>query len=201
MIYPGTAGNRHSIVNGCLANGRPRAAEFLARHGAHLDLEAAAGVGRVEVVQNFFDRKGRLKKPATLFQMKSGFNWACAYGRTQVVEFLLHCGIDTTERHRGETGLHWAAYGGHLPIVKLLLEWPAPLEVKDESWGNTPVGWALYGWANPSLEFKRPRHPEVVAQLVAAGATVGPRWRRKLQSDPRMREALRGKKLTWSQVR
>jgi len=36
---PRGVGNDHSFVNGCLANGRPAAAEFLAARGACLDLE------------------------------------------------------------------------------------------------------------------------------------------------------------------
>ncbi len=39
------------LINVCLANGRAQAAEFLATRGAHLDLEGAAGVGRLDVVQ------------------------------------------------------------------------------------------------------------------------------------------------------
>src|SRR5579862_6501219 len=49
--------NSHSggIVNACLANGRARAAEFLANRGAPLDLEAAGGVGRLDIVKTFFN--------------------------------------------------------------------------------------------------------------------------------------------------
>src|SRR5688572_19708261 len=42
-----------SKVNGCLHNGRGEAAEFFASRGARLDLEGAAGVGRLDVVQGF----------------------------------------------------------------------------------------------------------------------------------------------------
>lgn len=38
-------------VSGCLANGRPLAAEFLAERGAYLDFENAAGVGRLDRVK------------------------------------------------------------------------------------------------------------------------------------------------------
>jgi len=48
---------RGSLVNACLANGRPNAAEFLGRRGARLDLDGAAGVGRLDVVKNFFNRR------------------------------------------------------------------------------------------------------------------------------------------------
>ena len=39
---PNLAGNTHSIVIACFANGRPRAAEFLVTRGAQLDLQGAA---------------------------------------------------------------------------------------------------------------------------------------------------------------
>lgn len=54
-------GNRARIVNSCLANGRPEAADYLAQRGALLDLEAAAGVGRLDVVSSFLSPDGSLK--------------------------------------------------------------------------------------------------------------------------------------------
>lgn len=71
--------------------------------------------------------------------MKSGFNWACQYGRTPVVRFLEQ-GIAVGERHWGETRLHWAAYGGHPEIVRLLLQRSAPVEATDERFNTTPLG-------------------------------------------------------------
>jgi ankyrin repeat protein len=194
-----------SAVNGCLHNGRGAAAEFFASRGARLDLEGAAGVGRLEVVKSFFNVDGRLKPSATPQQMKDGFAWACEFGRTSVVDFLLQNGmeVDAKLRHDGQTGLHWAACGGHVDTVKLLLERSAPVDAKDESYGGTPLGWALYGWGNtPAREAERRRYYEVVALLVRAGAKIDPHWyeddedrqqaTRKMQSDPRMAAALRG---------
>ena len=63
------------LINGCHANGRPGAAEFLARHADGLDLEAAAGVGRLDIVETFFDANGRLTPNATDKQVKDGFTW------------------------------------------------------------------------------------------------------------------------------
>src|SRR5580700_3002241 len=74
-----------SAVNGCLHNGRGQAAEFFANRGARLDLEAAAGAGRIEVVKSFFNQDGSLRLPATQQQMQDGFTWACEFGRTTVV--------------------------------------------------------------------------------------------------------------------
>jgi Ankyrin repeats (3 copies) len=173
------AGNSHLLVNGCLANGRNDAAEFLAGRGAPLDLEGAAGVGRLDVVRSFFNPDGSLKDTATTAQMKDGFTWACEYGRTEVVEYLLDRGIDAAElllRPHGQTGLHWAAHGGHLDTVKALLKRHAPVDVKDQRFGATPLGWALHGWNDASTEAENARYYDVVALLVAAGTPVEPEW-------------------------
>jgi len=97
-----------NIVNGCLANGRKLGAEFIAMHGGKLDLEGAAGVGRLDLVQSFFNEDRSLKSNATKTQMESGFIWACEYGRADIADFLLEMGVDKgTYRQHNLTGLHW----------------------------------------------------------------------------------------------
>jgi len=194
-----------SAVNGCLHNGRGAAAELFASHGARLDLEGAAGVGRLDVVKSFFKEDGSLKPTVTRQQMKDGFAWACEFGRTGVVDFLLQRGmeLDATLKHDGQTGLHWAAYGGHANTVKLLLRRGAPVDARDESYGGTPLGWALYAWGNSTeRKAESASYYEVVALLARAGAQLEPQWyeddedrRRtmvKMRSDPRMLAALGG---------
>ncbi|MCU1259933.1 MAG: ankyrin repeat protein [Bryobacterales bacterium] len=196
LIRAGAAidGPGRGIVNACLANGRAQAAEFLAGRGAPLDLEGAAGVGRLDLVISFFNQDGSLRGNATKEQMKDGFAWACEYGRTSVVEFLLQRGIepDARVKHHGQTGLHRAALGAHVETVRLLLEHNAPVDAKDETWGNTPLGWALHGWGDREPGAAPGRYHEVVALLVAAGATVDPEWLAgdKVRADPRMLTAL-----------
>jgi len=164
-----------SVVNGCLANGRPEAAEFLAKRGARLDLEGAAGVGRLDLVMSFFNEDGSLKTKATREQMERGFQWACEFGRDQVIEFLLDKGVDVATEVHGMTGLHWAIVGGHMGAVKLLLERGAPLEWRN-GYGGTALGcatWAVkysdvvYRWPNPETDWAA-----IVQMLVAAGASV-----------------------------
>jgi ankyrin repeat protein len=195
-----------SAVNSCLANGRGPAAEFLAARGAKLDLEGAAGVGRPDVVQTFFSDDGRVKPPATEKQMQDGFAWACEFGRTSVVDFLLQRGmtVESKLRHNRQTGLHWAAYGGHVNTVKLLLRHGSRVDATDESYGGTPLDWALYAWAdrNEAEKPERGSYYAVVAALVRAGAKPeskpdsdnpgAPRTAKKIQADPRMLAALRG---------
>jgi ankyrin repeat protein len=191
----GGAGNAHQLVNGCLANGRQDAAEHLASRGAPLDLEAAAGVGRLDVVKSFFNPDGSLKPGSTPAQMKDGFTWACAYGRTDIVEYLVERGIDGGEllpRPFGQTGLQWAAHGGHVDTVRALLKRHPPLDVADSTFGATALGWALHGFLTGQPESSgRDSYYEVVALLVAAGATVQSEWlTRDCPDDPRMVAAL-----------
>jgi ankyrin repeat protein len=194
-----------SAVNGCLHNGRGEAAQFFADHGAQLDLEAASGVGRLDVVKSFFRDDGRLKSGATKKQLADGFAWACEFGWTNVVEFLLQKGfsIDTRLKHNGQIGLHWAALGGHADTVELLLKRGAAVDSRDQTFKGTPLEWALYGWGNPS-ESKRAMtgYYKVIALLVRAGATLDPQWYEgdpereraaaRMRGDPAMMAAMRG---------
>jgi ankyrin repeat protein len=137
-----------SLIRGCLANGRGMAAEFLARRAPELDLEAAAGVGRLDVVESFFTTGGQLRDGATETQMRDGFTWACEYGRADVVDFLLQRGmrVDARLRHHGQTGLHWAHTTATLDTVRALLERQSPVNAKDETFRGTALGWTLYAW-------------------------------------------------------
>jgi len=185
-----------------LHNGRGAAAAHLASRGARLDLEGAAGVGRLDVVKSFFNNDGGLKANATKAQMEAGLMWACEYGRASVVDFLLERGVSVGVLPHGETGLHWAAYAGHADVVKVLLKWKAPVDLKDRHFGGSPLGWALYGWCEHPLGANHAGYYEAVARLVNAGATVEREWLadpnrelpipRKMRADRRMVAALRG---------
>jgi ankyrin repeat protein len=167
--HPRAAGNESDAVIGCLANGQPQAGEFLAKQGARLNLEAACGVGRLDVVRSFFNDDGALKPNATTAQMNSGFNWACLYGRKDVVEFLLNKGVDLDAgKNVDQTALHLAAHGGQLEIVNLLLEHGAELEAKNV-YGGTVLGQATWSVMHDdqSINFA-----PIVETLLAAGAKI-----------------------------
>jgi ankyrin repeat protein len=194
-----------STVLACLHNGRGPAADFCAAHGARLDLEGAAGVGRVDVMRTYLHPDGTLAAGATRQQMLDGLAWAAQFGKTEAARFLLDHGVPINERlrHHGNSALHWAAYGGHADTVQLLLERGAAVNDIDDSFEGTPLEWALFAWANRTLtEREREDFYAVVARLVAAGATVNPAWfdenadrvraQRQLRADPRMVNALNG---------
>ena len=195
MDRPRIGGNAHSLVRACLANGQPNAAEYLVSRGASLDFAEAAGVGRLDIVRHFLADEEDPK--ATKEDVLSGFAFACRYGWTEVVDWLLDRGVDVNaELHAhgaGHTGLHVAAYHGHAAVVAALLRRGAGVDVTDKTWGTSPLIWALTGWSRePATEAGR--YYDVVARLVAAGAHVRPdllEWD-KARADLKMLSALSG---------
>lgn len=164
-----SAPRRRPLVTDCLANGCPGAAEFLASRGARLDIEGGAGIGQLDVVKSFYNQDGSLKPTVNTEQMQRGFLWACEFGRSDVVEFLLENGADLRgQANTGETGLHWAVIGGHLPTIKLLLARGAPLEELNAH-GGTVLGQALWLFINgdPSTDYV-----PIFDTLLAAGARI-----------------------------
>jgi hypothetical protein len=194
---PSAGGNGHPLINACFANGQPKAAEFFASLGAPVDLEAAAALGRIGIVRDYFDH-------ANSQQMESAFDYACAWGQREVVKFLLERGISPDLRNAdGRTGLHSAAWGAHIDVVKLLLQRGSPVDVKENNFHATPLDVALWLWDNSRDRTERERCYEVIVLLARAGATLDrghwhdsagdrPGMLDKIDSDPRMLAALRG---------
>ena len=79
---PNAAGNGQRILAGCLANGQPQAAAFLASAGAPLDLESAAGLGRLDVVT-------KLMKRAPAARVRAAAKMARWYGHEDIARVLL----------------------------------------------------------------------------------------------------------------
>jgi hypothetical protein len=94
------------IVNACLANGRGSAAALLAARGARLDLEGAAGIGRLDLVRRFVSPSGVFSDGANETQLRSGFNWACQFGHADVAEYAIGLPTDlrVKVKHRGASG-------------------------------------------------------------------------------------------------
>src|SRR5262249_45586306 len=124
-----------------------------------------------------------------------------------VVEYLTDAGmpLDSRLRHDGQTALHWAAYGGHANIVRLLIGRGAPISQKDLSYNGTPLDWAIYAWGNRTglSDAEAEEYYEIVRLLVAAGAALNQNWldvsddaergraKRKLEADSRMMALIR----------
>ena len=181
-----------SAVQSCLANGRGQAAEFLASRGVPMNLEEAAGVGRLDLVKSFFNEEGRLQTYATQEQMLQGFLWACGYGRNAVVEFFIDKGLDLGSQDRnGQTGLHWAAIFGQLETIRLLLDRKASLETRNV-YGGTVLGQALWSAIHsehgpdyvPALEMLITRARRSNPGCLRGGSSRTPRHQRRSVSLP-----------------
>jgi hypothetical protein len=154
LLQRGASLDKPTLITACLGNGHPQAAEFLAAKGAPIDLPAAAGLGHLDAVQ-------ALLPNATPDNRRDAFLYACAYGRNEVVEFLLENRADLAAHDRnGQTALHWAVIGGQLDTVKLLLRHNPPLNQKN-AYGGTPLGQAY--WSS-----EHSRHPEPYPEIIEA---------------------------------
>ncbi|HKT45949.1 MAG TPA: ankyrin repeat domain-containing protein [Candidatus Acidoferrales bacterium] len=202
---PGGAGRRQNAVSECLANGQRAAAEFLARRGGRMGFAETAGVGDMKALRRYFDEDGKLSKEVSRREEQSGFLYACGYGREEAAAFLLERGMSAgMENEEGETGLHWAAYGGHAGVARMLLEKGAAVEARERRFGGTPLDWALHGWLEARSAEERERGYEMAELLAGAGARFEPaRWRdgtakqemlKRMRSDERMQAALGMKK-------
>jgi hypothetical protein len=84
--------------------------------------------------------------------------------------------------------------------VSVLLQRNAPVNAKDDTFGGTALGWALYAWGGGGPHAGSSRYYDVVRLLVAAGATLEKEWlaepdrglplATKIRDDARMRAAL-----------
>ncbi len=154
-----------SPVSGCLANGRIEAAEFFASRGARLDLEAAAGIGRLDVVKTFFNDDGALKFHSSRGRLSAGLCRACQFGKIETVQFLLQQDVDVIAQF---DGMQWAAFAGHADIVQLFLERGyLPLDLYNR-WGGTALSAAVYGAGGNSHKNYLP----VLQLLLDAGANA-----------------------------
>jgi ankyrin repeat protein len=168
---PQGAGNNQHIVLGCMANGRGEAAIYLAQQGAKLNLESAAGVGRLDVVRSYFNDEHELINGASREQLSSAFLWASGYGQTDVVEYLLAQGVDLTATGpQKQTALHWAGMFHHADVVKLLLKHQAPLEIENE-FGGTALDQTLWSAAHGR---NADAYVPVIELLLDAGGKVPP---------------------------
>ena len=166
-------------VHACLMNGCPEAAEHLVSRGAPVrTLEEAAGIGRLEIVRQYWEAGRRADADSAL-------RMAAWYGRSEVMSYLIARGVgpDARDPKDGDTALHIASYNGHADAVRLLLRHGAEANAVDHVYGTTPLVWALHAW----LVEKRKNNDDYRATLIAlveGGATVKEEW----ITHPRLRE-------------
>jgi len=95
------------------------------------------------------------------------------------VELMMELGFDpSVQSVSGPTGgnaLHCAAFEGSVACVSAILRYPngrALLEVRDTTYGGTPLSWCCHGSSNSGN--RTADHPAVAQLLIDAGAIVTP---------------------------
>jgi len=137
------AGSGGPPLMDALACGHLSAAETLARRGAKTDsLAAAAGLGR-------FAEAARLLPNSDSVQRHRALALAAQHGHVEIVRLLLDAGEDPNRYnppgfHGHSTPLHQAVCYGHEDVVRLLVERPARLDLKDTVYQGTPLDWAKH---------------------------------------------------------
>jgi len=152
-----------------ICNGQGEAAAFLADRGARLDPCSASAVGNLDIVKGFFELDSGGTNAELHEQKRLALVYACLYGHTDVVGYLLERGVEVSAQDgHGQSGLHYAALGGYLDILKLLISHGAPLELKN-AWGGTALGQATWAVMNeqPGSDYVR-----VIQTLLDAGASI-----------------------------
>jgi ankyrin repeat protein len=159
-----SGGNRTGAVLACLGNGCPEAAAFLADRGARVQLAEAAGLGWRDTVERLLAHGGY-----TPAQLNEGLRYACVHGRLEAAELLVARGADLGEgTEDGQTPAHMAVIGGHLEVLKMLLEHGPPLE-QQNAYGGTVLGQTLWSAGHRG---DSDRYIAIIEALLASGAQL-----------------------------
>jgi len=122
----------------------PESVQALLKCGAKImNIEVAAGLGELEIVERFIDEGGISSR-----ELEEAFWSACKYGHTEVAECLLKRGVDIDARGgANNTGLMLASQRGQKDTVEMLLGCGASVELKND-FGGTALGSTMYFLAN-----------------------------------------------------
>ena len=127
-----------------LSSEYPESVEALLECGAKIvNVEIAAGLGELELVEKFIDEGGLARR-----ELEEAFWSACKYGHTGVAECLLKRGVDIDVKGgANNTGLMLAAQRGRKDTVEMLLDCGASVALKND-FGGTALGSTMYFLAN-----------------------------------------------------
>jgi len=180
---------RGGALMGALYYGETEAAAHLVELGADVDLVAAAGLGRLDLVERHLARAAGVAprereltpdahrlvhyslvplpaRESRADVLALALCYAAKGGHTEVAERLIELGADVDARawfdHRA-TPLHWAVLGDRPDTVRRLLDRGADPELRDASFDSTPAGWARHlerARCAEALETNEPRRAD-----------------------------------------
>jgi len=132
----------NSVIEATALHGEFEALNALIARGAQITLPVAAALGHIDRFRDLLpEADGRDRHLALAL--------ASQYGYVEIVRLLLDAGEDPDRYnpiggHSHTTPLHQAAGAGNDPLVRLLVERGARLDLKDILWHGTPADWARH---------------------------------------------------------
>ena len=99
----------------------------------------------------------------------SSYGYEERYTQTEMVDFLLDCGIEVNYqpngRNNGKSALHNAVGKGHFELIKALVENGANLDIRDKN-GNTPL------WNIVMMCRGNESKIEIIKYLISKGSSI-----------------------------
>ncbi|MBZ0188208.1 MAG: ankyrin repeat domain-containing protein [Candidatus Obscuribacterales bacterium] len=133
------------------------------------NLRVAAGLGRVDIIEEFFDSSGLLTESAGRYRkwyrandeffekpttdttqeiLDEALCYACFNNRIEAVKILLERGANPAGKPHFATALHFSVAKCNKELIDVLIEKGADPFIRDDIYTSTPIGWAE--WAGDS---------------------------------------------------
>jgi len=152
---------RGGALRGALYYQQRDAARRLVEHGARMDLTAAAGLGRLDVVDVLlaesldallgqprlahYSQVALPDEPSSEDLLGVALVHAAMGGHLPVIERLIDAGVDVNVRpcfDHAATALHWTVVGDQPEATAWLLQMGADPDLRDTTFESPPRGWA-----------------------------------------------------------
>ena len=162
---------------------------LMERTPAELKLALACELGDAAAMQSWLASRPGLARTLSSEDQRRIAN-AAQNNNAPAVRLMLAAGwpVDARGQHGG-TPLHWAAWHGNAEMVREILRYHPPIEIRSRDFDATPLGWALHGSLN-SWHRQAGDYGATVEALLDAGAKP-PQSTGDVEANEAVREVLR----------